>query len=138
MAYNTKALLRDSGGFVLPQQYYDVGTDSYKPYGIALHTFQDAKDVIGNGVAFEVGVYKTLMVEIYGTSASRTVTFYAKGQSGALRVLSGVNLNGLAVANSTAGTDELWQFDISGLDAVIMDLTVVAGGNVTVKGKAIS
>jgi hypothetical protein len=101
-------------------------------------TFQSAATATGNGTAFEVGIYKTLTVEIYGTSSTRTVTFYAMGKGATLRALSGVRMSDLTVAASTTGTGEIWQFDITGLDYVYMDLTAVAGGNVTVKGKAIA
>lgn len=62
----------------------------------------------------------------------------AEGPSGADIPLMGVNLSTLATAISTTGTGELWQFDITGLSKVFMDLTAVATGPVTVKGKAVA
>jgi hypothetical protein len=100
--------------------------------------FQDTATTTGNGTAFEVGAYKTLTIEIYGTSSSRTVTFYGKSESGTLRAITGIKLSDFTTATSTTGTGELWQFDITGLKYVVIDLTAVAGGNVSVKGRAVS
>jgi hypothetical protein len=102
------------------------------------HTFHNAATTTGNGTAFEVGAYKTLTVEIFGTSTGRTVTFYAKGPSGTLRALMGVKISDLSTSVNTTGTGEIWQFDITGLNQIVMDLTAVTGGNITVKGRAVS
>ena len=101
-------------------------------------TFHDAAVVGAGGTILTVGGNKTLTVEIYGTSTSRTVAFKARGPSGADVALMGVNLTTNASAISTTGTGEFWQFDITGLTSVLMDLTAVAGGNVSVKGKAVA
>lgn len=101
-------------------------------------TFQDAATPTGDGTPFVVGAYKILTVEIYGTSTTRTVTFYGKSKSGTLRALKGLNLSTWNSATSTTGSGEIWQFDITGLDYVIMNLTAVSGGNVSIKGNAIS
>lgn len=101
-------------------------------------TFHDAATVAANGATFTVGAYKELAIEIYGTSTSRTVTFYGKGPSGTLRALQGMRLSDLSLANGTANTGELWYFQITGLTEVVIDLTAVAGGNVSVKGKAVA
>lgn len=103
-------------------------------------TFHNAATVAGNGTPFDVDEWKTLTVEISGTSTGRTVTFYAKGASGTLRPLAGTKISAapLTVAVSTTGTGELWQFDITGLNSVIMDLTAITDNNVSVKGRAVS
>jgi hypothetical protein len=102
------------------------------------HTFHDTVTTTGNGTEFKPEGRETLVVEIYGTSSTRTITFYAKGKSGTLRALSGVKLSDLSVASSTTGSGELWQFDTSGLESVVMTVTAVAGGNVTIKGRAVA
>ena len=79
-----------------------------------------------------------LTVEIYGTSTARTIAFIGRGPSGTDRAIMGVRLSDLSTATSTTGTGELWQFDITGLTAVFCDLQVVAGGNVTIKGRAVA
>lgn len=102
------------------------------------HTFHDASAAAADGTAFVVGGYKTLVVEIYGDSASRTIEFKATGPNGAPRSVIGINLGTMASAVNTAGTGELWQFDVTGLASILMDLTAVAGGSVTIKGKAVT
>jgi len=101
-------------------------------------TFHDAAEAQATGAEWAVGGKKTLTVEIYGTSSGRTVEFKAKGPSGTARAISGIKLSDFSTATSTTGTGELWQFDVTGLTSVIMDLTAVADGNVSVKGKAVA
>jgi hypothetical protein len=50
----------------------------------------------------------------------------------------GVRLSDLATGINTTGTAEYWQFDVTGVYQVVMDLTAVAGGNVSVKGRAVA
>ena len=102
-------------------------------------TFHDAAIVVGDGLIFNIGGYKTLSIEITGTSTSRVVSFKCHGASGVERPISGVNLNGYDVNTTTSGTDELWYFDnIAGLTSIFMKLEAVDGGNVTVKGRAVA
>ena len=100
--------------------------------------FHDEATTTGNGTTYFVGASKTLTVEIYGTSTSRTISFYAISESGTIRPMMGVRMSDFATATSTTTTGEIWQFDITGLDSVMMDLTAVAGGNVSVKGRAVA
>jgi hypothetical protein len=102
------------------------------------HTFHDAIVATADGTAFTVAGHKTLTVEIWGTSTSRTIEFKGAGLEGTYRPIMGVRLSDLSTAISTTGTGELWQFDITGLASVIMDCSAVAGGNLTVKGKAVA
>jgi hypothetical protein len=101
-------------------------------------TFHDAATVAADGTAFTVAGYKTLTVEITRSAGTSTVAFIGEGPSGADIALIGVNLSTFATGTSTTGTGELWQFDITGLTKVFMDLQAVSGGNVTVKGKAVA
>ena len=104
------------------------------------HTFHDASSTTGNGTALQVKGRTTLTVEVYsaGGNSARTVTFYGKSKSGTLRLIPGVKLSGdtnFTMATSTTGTGEIWQFDTTGLDYVVMDLTAITSGTVTVKGE---
>jgi hypothetical protein len=128
-------LVKEDGATVNVGDLLENSTLNKLPYE---HTFQNAATTTGNGTAFVVGSYKTITVEIYGTSASRTVTFYGKSKSGTLRAIQGVRISDFTLATSTTTTGEIWQFDITGLDYVVMDLTAVAGGNVSVKGTAVA
>lgn len=99
-------------------------------------TLLDAVTVVTTGTYVLQGE-KTITIEIYGTSASRTINFQGKGPSGTARTLMGTRISDLAVASSTTTTGEIWQFDVTGLVSFITDLTAVAGGSVTVKGRAV-
>jgi hypothetical protein len=109
------------------------------------HKFHDASTETGNGKAFkqnDANQYKTLTVEIFGSedNTARTVTFYGKGLSGALRPIAGIKVSAapMTTALNSTGTGELWQFDISGMVEVVMDLTAITGGSVSVYGRAVS
>ena len=102
-------------------------------------TFHDAAIVAANGATLKLkAAHKTLTVEIRGTSTSRTIAFYEKMSNGTLVPLMGVRRFDFATATSTTGTDEVWEFGIVGAIEIVMDLTAVAGGNVTVKGRAVA
>jgi hypothetical protein len=87
---------------------------------------------------YNVGSYRTLTVEIYGTSTSRTINFSSIGFSGNPYPLSGVRLSDLNVATSTTGTGEIWKFEVAGIDFIKIDVASVAGGNVSVKGRFVA
>ena len=128
LASKTGRVLKDDNSYVNFADLY-AGNDV---------TFHDSAIIAANGTEVTVGGYKNLTIEIYGTSTTRTVTFYGKGVSGTLRALTGVNIGDLSTATSTTATGEIWQFDITGLESVVMDLTAVAGGNVSIKGRVVA
>lgn len=99
--------------------------------------FHDEETETSNGNTFAVEDYKKLIVEIWGTSDSRTIEFKTSLIEGSYRPISGVKVDGQTIQNNTTSTNEIWEFDIGGLTNIIMDLTDVSGGNVSVKGKAI-
>jgi hypothetical protein len=104
-------------------------------------TFHNAITTAADGTALTVGGLKTLTVYISGTSTSRTIEF--KGLppgavAGDYRPIMGVRMSDFATAISTTSNNEIWQFDITGLQEVIMDCSAVTGGNLTVKGRAVS
>ena len=101
-------------------------------------TFHDAATVAARGTVLTVGGLKALFVEISGTSASRTIAFEGAGASATYSAITGVRLADLAVATFTITSAEIWQFDVSGLVTVSMNLTAVAGGNVTITGRAVA
>jgi hypothetical protein len=99
---------------------------------------QDAASIIGNGNQFEVGSFKTITIEISGTSTSRTVIFEGSSVSGTYYAIQGVRLSDLTTANQTTGTGELWQFDVTALSNFRARISSITGGNVTIKGKAVA
>jgi hypothetical protein len=88
---------------------------------------------IGNIVS--VGSNNTLTIEIFGTATTRNLSFKGISASGVARTIKGVNLGSFATATLTIGINELWQFDITGLDSVSIPLNSVSGGNIYVKGR---
>lgn len=100
--------------------------------------FQDEATTTGVGTTFEVGSYKNLRIEIWGTSESRKVEFFGLGVSGTKRPIIGVRSLDLEMATSTTGNNEFWEFYIEGLEEVIMEVTAISGGNINIKGKAVS
>lgn len=106
------------------------------------HKFHDESTAAKNGAFLDVKYFKTLTVEIFSSVANsaRTITFYSKGPSGVLKALAGIKISvaPLTTAVSTTGTAETWQFDITGLQKVYMDLTSITDGTVSVTGRAVS
>lgn len=100
--------------------------------------FQNAVTSTGNGTTFTVGAYKTLTLEIAGTSTDRTIIFEGASVSGVYYPIMGVKLADLSMATQTTGSGEVWTFEITGLVSFRARLASIAGGNVTVKGKAVA
>jgi hypothetical protein len=100
--------------------------------------FHDVATIAADGTEQTVGGYKTLTIEIYGTSTSRSISFFGKGASGTVRAITGVNLSDISTGTGTSGTGEIWTFDVTGLTSVLIDLTAVAGGNVSIKGTLVA
>lgn len=101
-------------------------------------TLQPASTAIGAGNAFTVGGYRTLTLEVSGTSSSRTVVFQGIGPSGTAIAIMGTKLTDGTTGSQTTGTGELWRFDVTGLTSFQANLTAVSGGNVTISGVAVA
>ena len=103
-------------------------------------TLQDAADATGNGTAIYMGNADTFKItEISGTSTSRTLVFEVCGtESGTYSAITGIRLSDLSTGTQTTSEDEIWQFDgLAGL-WFRARLSAIAGGNVTVNGKAVA
>ena len=102
-------------------------------------TFHDEAIIPAAGEEVLVGPYNTLLIEVYGTSATRTLGFKGKSKSGTARSILGFKEGDATFtpATGTTGTGELWKLDVSGLDSISIPLTVVTGGNVSVKGRLV-
>jgi len=110
-------------------------------YGIVKdHAFHVSAVAAADGSPFEVGAYKTLAVDIDGAPTSHTVLFKCTGANGVEKTLKGMKVSDWATGTSTSGTSETWQFDITGLKTVIMDISamVPGAGSLTVKGTAVA
>jgi hypothetical protein len=102
------------------------------------NTFHNAVTTTGDGTDMFVNGMSTLAVNIQGTSSSRTVEFYASYDGTTYNPITGINTNGLTTGVSTTGTGQTWQFDVSGFEKFRAKITAIAGGNCTIKGRAVS
>lgn len=151
MPFNTKGLVRAIGSIVAPQ-YFNPTADEYEVQqgangasfvqvtgsSVVDVTLQNAASAVANGTALAVGGVKTLTLEISGTSASRTIIFEGASVSGTYYPVMGTKLSDLTTATQTTGTGEVWQFDVTGLVNFRARISAVAGGNVSVRGKAVA
>lgn len=99
--------------------------------------FHSASTTSNPGIEFEVGEYQRLRVKIFGTSTTRTVMFRGIVGDDVPEALLGFRSNDFVMGNSTTDNNEIWEFDIAGYDKVFFGLAEVAGGNVSVIGKAV-
>lgn len=100
--------------------------------------FLDSVSSVTSGSVFPIGRFTTVTLEITGTSTSRTINFEGSSVSGTFYQIQGTKLSDLTLASQTSGTGELWQFTVTGLVSFRTNLTAVAGGTVTVKGKGVA
>lgn len=101
-------------------------------------TLQSVATAVGNGTVLNIGGLKTLTIEISGTSTSRTVVFEAASESGTYFPIYGTNLQNQSFFTQTAGNNGVWRFDLTGLTTFRARISAVAGGDVTVTGKAVA
>lgn len=101
------------------------------------HIFQDNSRVTGNGNVLTVGQETSLTIEIFGTvsNTARTITFYRKSRDGTLKSIRGVRTDTWDDAASTTETGVEWNFDITNGYQIVMDLTAITGGSLTVIGR---
>ncbi len=137
----------------IPNEQYIFSNGIYVPISIANPlptsvvrslandiTFHDAATATADGTVHMVNGEKILLVEILSTATSFTIAFKGRGPTGADIALMGVNLSNFSTGTTTSTSGQLWQFDITGLTAVLMDLTAITAGagSVTVKGRAVA
>lgn len=155
MAAIDKELVKAKGGVIAPQ-HYNATTDSYEAVQgangasfvtiknpVSDVTLQNAVTAIGNGTKFSPtdGNY-ILTFEIVGTSTSRTVAFEIAGPSGTYVPCTGFNVTDPKrfSTETTGGNNtvpESWQVEVPAGYSFRTRVSAVAGGNVTVKGKAV-
>ncbi|MFK4167727.1 hypothetical protein ACI2LM_15920 [Paenibacillus lautus] len=136
-----------AGDVINPADSYDPdGIQKVRVTGAAAQTvtLQDAATAAGNGTPFspEDSNY-TLTFEITGTSASRTVLFELAGPSGQYIPVTAFSVTDPTKygPQSTGGSNtapESWQVEVPAGYLFRARIGAVAGGNVTVKGKAVT
>jgi hypothetical protein len=91
---------------------------------------------VGEGSRFVVGNYRSLRVAISGDALTRTVQF--KGIMGGIPyAMAGIRMSDLEPESGTENNNEVWIFDITGLDGVEAHITAIDGGTVSIRGKAV-
>lgn len=124
----------------------DVVLSAYNPANSAIKVetvssssfvFQDAATAAGDGAVYDVAQSDELIVvEIFGTATTRSVTFYGINSNGDAIQIKGMNKATLDMANTTMSANpEFWSFDVAGFTGVKMVITSLSGGNLTIKGK---
>lgn len=110
--------------------------DNFEPV-----VLQNVAITTGLGTLLTIGDYKTLVIEISGTSTSKTVLFQACGQSGVMQSIQGIHkltfADGVIASQSatdTHVTPEIWEFDVAGLYQFQTKLSAIANGNCTIEG----
>lgn len=99
---------------------------------------QDNATAVGTGAPFVVGAAKTLTLEVTGTATSSTIMFEAASVGGAFYPIQGVKTSNFDMQSQTTGKNEVWSFDVTGQVTFRARVSAIAGGNVSVKGKAVS
>lgn len=100
--------------------------------------FQTNATVAGAGQLLTVDSYRDLTIEIVGTSTAQTVKFWGLMNSETKIPLTGFNVSTQSSATQTTGINEIWQFPITGLKTVEMEIISVSGGELSVNGKVVA
>lgn len=136
-----------AGDVINPADSYDPdGIQKVRVTGAAAQTvtLQNAATAAGNGTPFapEDGNY-TLTFEITGTSTSRTVLFELAGPSGQYIPVTAFSVTdptkfGPQTTGGSNTAPESWQVEVPAGYSFRARIGSVTGGNVTVKGKAVT
>lgn len=140
MADYNVSLLKAADGNPMPQKYDPINNRMVPEtvdVKVEYFRFQNAVTSSGIGEPFHVRDFRTINIEIHGNSTSRLVRFVGVQGSGIRRPIMGVRLSDLKLDSQTTGTGELWQLDLSGLNLLYIEVDEVAGGTVTVEGRAV-
>jgi hypothetical protein len=89
-------------------------------------------------VSFSVGTNKTITLEIFGTTTLSTVVFEGSYISGTFSSIMEVRLYDLSTATQTTTKDEIWQFDVTGLNFFKARISSISCRNLIIKRKAIN
>lgn len=139
--------INSAGQIVNPADSYDPdGAQRVRLTGAAAQTvtLQNNATAAGNGTPFapEDGNY-TLTFEITGTSTSRTVLFEIAGPSGVYGPHTAFSVSdptkfGPQSSGGSNTDPESWQVEVPAGYKFRARISAVAGGNVTIKGKAVT
>ncbi|MBD7967750.1 hypothetical protein [Paenibacillus gallinarum] len=149
-----KALKKAANNQLAPQ-HFNSKTDEYEysqgengasfvtiKNSVSDVTLQNAITTVGNGNDFvAVDGNCTLTFEVVGTSASRTIVFELAGPSGvymphtAFNILEPTKFGTQTIGGSNTAP-EIWKVEVPAGFSFRARVSAIAGGNVTIKGKA--
>jgi hypothetical protein len=101
-------------------------------------TLHNELSVTGSGTAFEIGGFSTLNLKITGANTSRTVIFEVMGTDGEYEPLAGVKAGDFEFYNTTTEKGVSFQFDVRGFVKFRARVTTLAGGPISIKGRAVA
>ncbi|WP_141431898.1 hypothetical protein [Bacillus sp. 03113] len=155
MAYNTKAMLTDVNGDLIPQ-YYDPVADDFFPLTQDLNNvliqnddgtavpikltgsnvqLLNAVSAVGAGTNTAVGQYSDYSFEVWGTATSFTLQIQAVGPSGTARNLKiWDELNNKFVDGNNITTAGFYTVSLPSFTNLRANVSVISGGNVNVSG----
>lgn len=106
--------------------------------GVENWTFHNSVTTTGSGKELNVTNITNVNFEISGTATSSTCIFEGKSvDDGSFYPIQCVNLTTLSLANQTTSKGELWQIDCTGLVSFRVRISVISGGNLTIKGRGV-
>jgi len=98
---------------------------------------QNEQTTIGTGDYISVASADNLVMSIYGTSTSFSITFLGSLDGINYFSISGTKLaDPLSFSATSSKLDEAWEFDVSGLNYCKASLTAIANGNISVVANA--
>lgn len=106
------------------------------------HVFHSAITAPADGTDLEITANLSpdanLVIDIAGTSTTRTIDFYGKSVNGNYVPLFVYNMTtGGGAIQTTATTNQLWQVSVAGLTGIRCKATAVSGGNLTITGRLV-
>ncbi|WP_425203602.1 hypothetical protein [Priestia megaterium] len=101
-------------------------------------TLQNAATAVGNGTEFPIESYSKLNIKATGTATSFTVVFEAAHADGVYEPVMGIKMATFDMSNQMTTKNESYQLEVAGYATFRARVTAVVGGNVSVKGNAVS
>ncbi|PFJ03215.1 hypothetical protein [Priestia megaterium] len=141
--------LRGEDRFMLPQFFRKSDGEPVLlegEQGLYVQPITEVKDVIlqeaaetsNDGEPFNVGSFRTITQRISGTATNRTIIFEFSMDGQNWEECTGMRLNGMEMSSQVTGNNETWSFEVPGIYQFRARVAEVIGGNVTVKGTAVT
>jgi 5,10-methylenetetrahydrofolate reductase len=103
-----------------------------------IFTFQDSVTSAGNGTDLKIINTDKVVIEVTGTSTSRTILFQGLMPSGAYIPVYGLSCTDYTTRATQTTAEDCWEFNTTGILALRVRVDAVSGGNVIIKGIAVN